>query len=176
MTTDDAGIYFAAVKISTLIGVGITAMNIVVAPQISQHYSAGKKSDLQGVITFSTRIIFALTLPAVLIVVFMGKWILSFFGPEFTSAYPALVVLAIGQMVNAFSGSVGYITTMTGHERISSAVLGVSLGINILLNYIFIQYFDIFGAALATATTTALWNVALIVFVRKKLKLKSTIF
>ena len=175
MTTDDAGIYFAAVKISTLIGVGITAMNIVVAPQISQYYSAGKKSDLQGVITFSTRIIFALTLPAVLIVVFMGEWILSFFGPAFTSAYPALVVLAIGQLVSAIAGNVGYITTMTGQERISSAILGVSVVLNLVLNYIFIQNFGIFGAALATTITTALWNVALVVFVRKVLKLKSTI-
>ena len=75
-----------------------------------------------------------------------------------------------------YPGAWDIITIMTGHEKVSSAGLGVSLVLNILLNYIFIQNFGIFGAALATASTTALWNILLIVFVRSKLKLKSTIF
>jgi O-antigen/teichoic acid export membrane protein len=118
---------------------------------------------------------------AVIIVLF-GKTILGLFGPGFIIAYVPLVILLTGQTINAMSGSVGFLMTMTGYEKQAAWIIGTGATANIALNAVLIPLFGILGAArilgaaIATASTTALWNVAMLIFVRKRLGIDPTIF
>nr|WP_277879386.1 polysaccharide biosynthesis C-terminal domain-containing protein [Coleofasciculus sp. FACHB-712] len=98
------------------------------------------------------------------------------FGSSFVEGLPALVILTVGQMVNALSGSVGFLMTMTGHQREAALIIGSSAILNVVLNAALIPYLGINGAALSTALTTALWNIIMLVYVNKQLKINSTIF
>lgn len=102
--------------------------------------------------------------------------LLSLFGSEFTVGYSALVILTVGQLVNALAGSVGFIMTMTGHQREAAWVTFGSTVLNISLNAILIPRFGIEGAATATAFTTALMNIVMFGYVQKRLQLNPTVF
>lgn len=64
--------------------------------------------------------------------------------------------------------------TMTGHQKEATRVIGGSAVLNILLNACLIPIWDIQGAAIATAVTTATWNVVLTFFVWQRLGLRAT--
>ena len=105
-----------------------------------------------------------------------GKPILGLFGEEFKNGYLSLLILIVGQLVNALSGSVGYIMVMTGKQKQASIVFAISAALNIIMNLIFIPIFGIAGAAAARAASLILWNVTLVFYIRNRLDLNSTIF
>lgn len=173
--TTKAGIYSVVTRASTLITFGLTAVNSIFAPMISELYVTGKFVELQKIVKLAARGIFAYSLTIGCLFVIFGNQILGVFGTSFQEGYYALIILTVGQLVNALAGSVGFLMTMTGHQKQASVVLMASALLNIILNAILIPSFGINGAAIATATTTALWNVVLLIYVRKYLKINPLI-
>ena len=95
-------------------------------------------------------------------------FLLSFFGTEFLIAKNTLLILLIGQIVNAMSGSVGFILQMTGREKVYQNILLLTLVINITLNIILIPKFGIEGAAIASAFSLLLWNLCSVFYIYRK--------
>ena len=131
--------------------------------------------ELQQIITLAARGAFVFTIIVGASIAFTGSYLLSFFGSEFSKGYPVLLILLAGQTINAFSGSVGLIMTLTGHHVKAARIFGLSAVLNILFNAILIPYFGIIGAAIATAVTTALWNIVMVYFVVSQLKINPTV-
>ena len=156
---EHVGIYNAAAKTAALVSFVLVAVNAVLAPMISSLYTQGRRLDLQRILYFSAHGIFWPSLLMGSGLVLFGKSILRFFGPEFVDAYPAMVILVLGQLVNASAGSVGYLMNLTGHQHQSARVYGWSALVNVALNAIGIPFLGVTGAAIATAVTMALWNV-----------------
>jgi len=176
LDTKQAGIYAVATRIAGLMAFGLSAVNAIAAPMISELYSTGRYQELQRMITLAARAIFAFTLIAGVILVFAGKYALSLFGLEFVVGYYSLLILLIGQTVNAVSGSVGFLMTMTGRHSQAAKILGVSALINIVLNAMLIWRFGMIGAAISTALTTALWNLSMLYYVWKRMQFNPTVF
>ena len=173
---DDAsvGIYAAAGRIVVLVTFALTAINTVLAPMIANLWRARELPKLQSLVLTGVRISFGIS-----IVLSAGLWIgaeavMSLFGTEFVAAVPALQILLIGHVVNAFVGSVGVIQMMTGHERAAALFMGIAVVVNILLNLLLIPQYGIIGAAISTACATTLWNICGAIFVRRKLGIRST--
>ncbi len=173
--TEQTGIYNAASKIAGLALFGITAANMIAAPLIAENYAKGDLHKLQEVVTSSARLIFASTVAISLFLIITGNYLLEIFGAEFKTAYAPMIILVFGQIINALTGSVGYLMTMTGHQRQAAIILSIGALLNIILNYILIPRFGLYGAAIATAVTTALWNITMFFFVKKKLNISSSI-
>lgn len=174
--TTDAGIYAAATRITTLISFGLLAVNSILAPMISHLYAQGRNEELQRLVTLAARGVLACALPVTVLITLEGKQILAFFGQAFSGAYTPLLILAVGQLVNVFSGSVGYMMTMTGYQMTAVYVFGLSTVLNILLNIILIPIFGMNGASLSTTLITSFWNIALLVFVCKHIAINPTVF
>ena len=104
------------------------------------------------------------------------KPLLAIFGPEFTEAHWALKILVIGQLVNALSGSVGNLLSMTGYQNQLMLVSGCTALINLVLNAIAIPLWGTVGAALTTALTLSIWNVWLAMIVIRNLEVNPTVF
>ena len=93
------------------------------------------------------------------------------FGPGYEAGVPAVRILLIGQMIIAAAGSQLHVMTMTGHER-SAAVLLVSSTIgNVALSAGLIGVFGLNGAAIGTAAALIVWNVAMALFLWRRLGL-----
>jgi len=173
--TTEAGIYAVAARLAQLIVFGLTAINTVAGPMISQLHSTGRNEELQRVATVTSRGILAYSLPVCLVMMVGGKFMLSLFGPSFVAGYPVLVILTLGQLVNALTGSVGLILTMTGNQLEALRILVGSAALNVLLNALLVSRWGIIGAAVATGTCIAFQNLAMAYFVWKRLGLKTTI-
>ena len=99
----------------------------------------------------------------------LAGFVLSMFGDSFTAASGALRILLLGQLVNAATGSVGSLLTMTGHERAAAVVLAVAAAAQIALGLVLIPRLGAEGAALANTASLVGWNAVMAVLVWKKL-------
>jgi O-antigen/teichoic acid export membrane protein len=169
MGATEAGLYNAAARTGGLIAFILTAFNAIAAPMISDYWSNQEFDKLESLITIVIQWSFW---PSLFLAVSMSVWsptILRLFGSEFETAWFVLVLVGVGQLVNATAGPVGYLMGLTGHERESAWVFGVSAVLNIVLNIVLIPVFGMAGGAIATMTTLILWNLWLIVLVRKRM-------
>jgi len=158
-TAEDVGIYRVVVQGGVLVVFGLQAVNLVVAPHFARLHSLGDKVTLQRLATLSARASLAIALPAVLAFVFYGEAILHWvFGSAFAAGHTALAIIALGQLVNAGIGPVGFLLNMTGHERDTARGVAIAAGCNVILNLILIPPLGMNGAALATALTLCIWN------------------
>ncbi|PWG61338.1 oligosaccharide flippase family protein [Spiribacter halobius] len=171
----DVGIYRVAVQTSGFVAFGLHAVNMIAAPQFARLHALGDRERLQAVVTTTARVILALTALVVACLVLFGRPVIGFaFGSDYAAAYLAIVILAIGQVCNAAFGSVVFLLNMSGCERVTLRVLACAVVLNIGLNLLLIPLFGLEGAALATATTLALWNFLLWRAVRRHLGIDST--
>jgi O-antigen/teichoic acid export membrane protein len=149
----------------------------VVAPQFSRLYAQSNMAHMQVIATQSARAVLLLAVPIALLLILAGGVLLGWiFGAEFISARAPLAILAVGQLVNAAFGSVGFLLNMTGHEAVNARILWQSALLNILLNVVLIPIFGMNGAAVATAMSLAFWNVSLYRQVKNRLGIISTAF
>jgi len=168
------GIYAVATKVAALIVFILTSVNATIAPTIAELYAKYNLKRLQSVITKSARIVFFLSLPIAVFLIFEGRLALWLFGKEFIAGSGALAILSVGQLINASAGSVGLILAMTGHERDIAVGVGISAVVNVILNAVLIPYFGVKGAAIATSTSMIMWNIVLGIYVHKRTKLDPT--
>jgi len=175
LDTDRAGVYAAASRLSLLVALGLFAVNTIAAPMIAELWAAEERRRLQRLLTISARALLIVTLPLALGLVLAGGFALRLFGEGFDQARGALQILIAGQLISAASGVVGSVMTMTGLERQAARIMGVIVVLNLLLNGVLIPQFGIAGAALATACSTAVWNLAMLITVWRRRRLNPSI-
>jgi len=163
------GLYQPAARGADLIALVLLAVNTAFAPTLARLFAENKLRQLEHTVARSTRMITLASLPIALGLIFFGELLLGLIGPEFVAARTALVILSVGQLINAATRTVGTLLNMTGHERDTALAVGISAALNVVLNLILIPRFGLEGAAAATALGTLSWNVLLSVFVYRRL-------
>jgi O-antigen/teichoic acid export membrane protein len=172
----EAGIYSAAVKISALIPFGLTIVDYVYTPRISSVFAKNDRALLQQYISHAAKIVLVVTVPLSLILVGAGKYLLMIFGSDFTASYLPLTILIAGQLINALTGMVGPLMTMTGNQNIFLMVYVVASVIDLLLNYLLVPRMGATGAAIASAVSVAVLNSIMYFIVWKRLKIRASFF
>ncbi len=172
----DAGIYSAASRLAMMILFALNAVNVISGPMISTLYTKKASQELQNLVIRIAWGVLAFALPVALTLIIGGAWILGVFGNEFVTAHTTLSILAMAQLVNAMAGPVGYLMTMTGHQRQAAWVLGGSVLLNITLNAAMIPAVGIVGAAVATALVTVTWNLSMVYLIRKNVGINMLAF
>ena len=163
----EVGLYNAATRLAMLTGFVLMAVNSVVAPRFAAAQTRGGGLELVQTARHAALLCTGATLPAVLIFAMFGETLLSLFGPEFVGAYLVLIILSLGQLVNAVTGPVGYLLNMTGHHRVEA---GISIGaaiLNLLLCVLCIPAYGLLGAAIASAAALTICNLVRLVAVRR---------
>ncbi|WP_456459943.1 flippase [Desulfurobacterium sp.] len=166
-TTRDVGIYNVVLKLSTVISIVLFSINSIAAPKFAEFWGRKDLKGLARVARQSARLIFWTSLPILVVFVFFSKQILLIFGKDFIVASSALVILSLGQFVNAIVGSVGYILMMTGKERTMQNIIFGGAFINVVLNACLIPHYGINGAAIASAISLAFINIVPLFLVKK---------
>lgn len=173
----EVGVYRVAVQIAATIIFSLAAVNAIQGPHIAHLYASGDMKRLQKMITKSSQAILVVAVPSVLAIVLLGPFFIRWiYGPHYEEAYVPLVILAVGQLVNAATGSVTSLLNMTGHERATTRVLLMAAGLNVALNLALTPVWGMRGAALATASTLIFWNLAMWRAVYKRLGIKASPF
>ncbi|MGM0516899.1 MAG: lipopolysaccharide biosynthesis protein [Pseudomonadota bacterium] len=175
--TVDVGVYRVAAQGALLVSLGLTALNMVVAPFAARLHVDAERHKLQKLVRRTAQAALAFAVPATLLFVVFGDWLLAtLFGDEFRGAYWPLVVLAVGQLVNAWFGPTGMLLNMTGFERAVTRAVAVAAGMNVVLNLLLIPPFGVIGAAIATSASLVFWNVWLWLVARWRLGVSCSAF
>ena len=140
---DDATVafYSLAVKLMTILSMVIVTVNITVATKIAEYFSIENKAELNKIVKNSARLIFILTLPAVVLIGVFSEYILSFFGKDYIAAKEALLILIVGQGICSAFGSASIYLNMTGRQHIFQVILVAAVLINFVLNRLLIPQF-----------------------------------
>lgn len=164
-----AGLFAAASRLTSLTAFALAAFGIISGPMIASAYHRSDFGELHQITKLTTRL--ALGFSALVGIVFMigGRFLLGLFGPEFTAAYPALLILLLGGLVNASTGVVAYLMTLTGRERPALAIFVAALGLSLVLNLLLIPRLGVVGAAIASTCALSFWNVAMVFYVRRSI-------
>jgi O-antigen/teichoic acid export membrane protein len=167
--TKAAGIYSLVFNMALVTALPRMAINTLFAPTISGLYARNDKVMLQalvatvGVWTLGAAGCIALALCV------LAETLLAWFGPGYEAGVPALRILLIGQVIVASGGSQLYVMTMTGHERSAATLLVSSTLANAVGSIMLIKWFGLTGAAVGTAVALVAWNVAMAVFLSRRL-------
>ncbi len=174
---ESVAIFEVALKASSLVSFNLDAINTAIAPYISSIFEKKDFKSLQYILKKSSRIIFITALPIFIVFFFGGEQLITIlFGSEFNSAYLPLVILCIGQLVNAIAGSVGVVLVMTGNQAYYTKIIFTSTLLYLALNIPLVLYFNVVGAAINMGLLIIFQNIFFVVYVKKKLKLNTTIF
>lgn len=170
ITKDTAllGIYGICLNLADIGRMGMQAMNVTIQPKLSQMFHSGRVHEMKNMTQKTSKTFALLNIPITLLLVFGGTFLLGIYGQEYKIGASSLAVLAIGQMINTFAGPTAQLLNVTGHHKYFMVIAFVGAMINIVLNIFFIPAYGIFGAAVASATSMASWNIIASIFIRKK--------
>jgi O-antigen/teichoic acid export membrane protein len=160
--------YSVAIKLMTILSMVIITVNITVSSKISECFFSKNKTDLVKTIQHASRLIFALTFPAVVIICIFPEFILGFFGKEYVAAKDALLILIVGQGICSTFGTAPVYLNMTGRQHIFQIILIVAVLINFILNRMLIPQYGMTGAATAFVVSSLFWNSIAAIVIYKK--------
>jgi O-antigen/teichoic acid export membrane protein len=168
-STDQVGIYGAASRVAMLVSFALATVNSALVPKLAELYSKGDMQRLARTARRSALFVTLLASPLFVAVIVGNHWVMGLFGSDFRQGGLVLAILALGQLINALTGSVNHILIVTGNEFVVRNVMVLAAAIMLLLCLLLAPLMGAVGVAIATATATAGLNLAAAYVVWKKL-------
>jgi len=165
----EAGIFAAALSLAMLTSLPRMAVGTVFTPNVSRLFARGEHVALQSLLAKSACLSLIGTIGVAVPLLLLAKPFLSWFGPEFVSGAQITAVLIVGQIASAASGPQQHIITMTGHEKVGAKLQMSCAVLNLVLGFLLVGAFGMFGVAIAMTASLIVWNVAMALFIHRNL-------
>lgn len=158
-TSGESGIFGAATRVAMLVTFFLATVNTILAPKFAELHAKGDIKTLGHLARRFAMYITLATSPLFLLLIIKGQWVMGMFGDDFLVGGGVLAILAVGQVINSITGSVGYLLMMTGHERDmrNSSIIGSV--IMLFLAFTLIPSMGMTGAAISSASAIAGMNI-----------------
>ena len=118
----EAGMYFAASRLSGLCYIPLGVIDQVVMPPAARFHNIGDHSSLLALAKLSTSLGFLAGIFIALCIAILREPLLGLFGKEFEAASNVLLILLVGQTVNTLFGPNAALMRMTGLEQLYSRI------------------------------------------------------
>ncbi len=175
-TPDRVAVYFAATKTLALVHFVYFAVRAAAGHRFSRLFHTGRQDELAKLMRDTVRWTFWPSAACGGVLLLIGYYLLMLFGHDYTAGYPMLAVLLAGILVRASVGPVSSLLIMSGYQKQIALVYGVSLAVNILLNFVLIPHYGAIGAAAATALAVVVETIALWLMAKQKMGLNTFIW
>jgi O-antigen/teichoic acid export membrane protein len=159
-STQQAGIYAAASRLSVLGASMLSAVGMAIAPQVSELATLGKMREAEKLFQVGTWWLMALTWPVYITLAIFAPFLLEVYGHRFAAGTAALMILCLAQLFNLGTGNVTIVLLMVGKSSWNMYNAAGSLAVNIALNIVLIPRLGITGAAIAWAASIVCNNLA----------------
>lgn len=171
--SQQVGIYAVVNRGSGLLGFVQLAFAAPLSAIFATLHAQGSRLELQNVVRRSCQASLICSLLLAVTLVLFSNWFLQLFGTEFLVGKTALIILVIAQLFNSLTGAVAMLLIMTGFDGKAALGVGISAGLNIILNAWLIPLYGIEGAAIATGISLVMWNILLVYFAQQCLGVRS---
>ncbi len=177
LDTRQVAYYSAASQLTVPLVLAASSVTFVAQPMIADIYARGDIVRLQSLIRAVTWASFGVAVPAALVLIVGGPWLLRIYGESYVAGHSVLVVLTLAQLVVGVVGALaGFLLTMTAHEREAAWIIGLSAVFNIVLALILTPRMGAVGTALATLVASVVRAASLSVYVRRTMGLRLPAF
>lgn len=161
-----AGVYAASEFITRVIGNARSIFDSVAAPMFSEAIHLGQKERLLANLQLMTRWVATAATPIAATVLALREELLSLYGRTFRDGATAMAILAMGHVVNATLGLVGYVLVVGGRSRLLLVNNVVAAAANVGLALVLIPRFGLVGAATAALAGVIVLSVSMLAEVR----------
>lgn len=144
------GIYAIFSQVSEKLWMLSTAVCSVALPRMTSMLSSDKKSATKFIMLISRIVLYATTILCLLLLALSDKVIYLFFGEEYIGYTDILYFLLPGIIVSSHSKVLASYFSGIGKPELNLYSSILSLLINLLLNFLLIPVYGIYGAAAAT--------------------------
>jgi O-antigen/teichoic acid export membrane protein len=161
-SSQDVAIYGAAARLMFIVSVPLFMVNAVIQPMVAEYYSQRRLDELQKLMRVAATVAAMPALAALACaIVFAAPGLRLLYGETYMAGAGVLVVLALGQMVNVWTGSCGIFLMMTGHERTLMTLTALTGLLTVALMAALVGPFGILGVAIGSALGVSLQNAVL---------------
>lgn len=158
-SAEAVAIYGIASRLSILGTYVLHSLNSVFAPMISGLSGSGQLKELEQLYKTATRWLVFLSMPIYLLMILLAQKFLYLYGEAFIVGAIPLMILCLGEIVNAGVGSAGYMVVMSGHPKIHLCNEIVTAVLTTVLSFIAIPKYGVLGAAIAVTIAVAFVNL-----------------
>ena len=156
----EGALYFAALRVVTLVSTPLILVNLVVPPFVAELYAAGQLERLQRVLRATATLAGIPGFAVLIVFVLFGAFVLQqVYTPAYREAAPVLAWLSLGYLVNVWTGSCGVTLAMTGHQSTLMSSTVVSGLLSVAGTFLVVQRFGITGVAVVVCAMVVLQNV-----------------
>ena len=160
--------YSVAIKIISIISVAINALSLSVATDIAYNFKNNNFSILKTILNKTAKIIFYFSFVLTILILMFSNSILNVFGKEYLISKEILIILLLGNLIMAISGNTYIYLLMTNKGKILGRLIFISVLINVILNFILIPKYCLYGAAISSVIALLFWNFMGSLYVYKK--------
>jgi len=157
MNNADVGVYRIALQFTMVATFTTYAIRHTLWPRVSRWGKSGETGLVEESLSRAISYSLILAVPVLTGGVLLGDKLLFFFyGAEFATGYPTLMILLAVQVVNVFQYFFTMYLDALDYPKESFKVTAVGVVANIVLNIVLIPVMGISGAAIATLVTMTL--------------------
>jgi len=167
-TVAETGHYYASNRLAAGLTLIVFSVNNVLAPKLASSFARADMTSFSAYVRHGVLVGFIPTLILAIAMYVFSSELLNLFGTDFHQAKLMFAILLLGNLFNAIAGPAGWVLNMGGFEKDFQTIILTAATLNIILNFVLISNYGAIGAAIATMTTTVIWNIhsALIAYKR----------
>jgi O-antigen/teichoic acid export membrane protein len=163
----DVATYGLIVRFMTLSFAAVLTVTAIFGPFVTQYVERGDREGLQRILRTATRWSMVIACPVIMCTVVFGPRILDLLRQDGAAARAPIAILAVAFLVDAFTGPVGNVLTMSGRSSLNLTNNAVALTANVALDLLLVPRFGLVGAAAGWATVIVCVNAARVLQVRR---------
>lgn len=154
MTTAEVGVYSIATKLISIVEIAISPIRESVYPKLIQLYSMNKTQYQKRYIQITSMLTWTYIIGVSLSLLVL-PFAVTFLSPEYAEAYPIYKIYVLSAFFTYNAGLRAGHLTLINKGKILTYTQAFSVVMNVILNYILINAFGLYGAAIATVVTQA---------------------
>ncbi|MFP6848746.1 MAG: polysaccharide biosynthesis C-terminal domain-containing protein [Pseudomonas sp.] len=159
--------YHVAQRLAILISFVLIVVNSISAPVYARAFDRQDLPAVVDVYRYSSMLALGVAVLPLAVYLLFPQFLLSLFGEVYRSAYLLLIILALGQLVNVATGSVGYLLMLSGNARYYRRASVIAALFALFFTWPLLHFFDALGAALATSLGVSIKNILAAFYVRR---------
>ncbi len=158
---NEVGIYKVGLSLSWLFSLPRSIFTIAWAPHIASEYHKSKIRFKILVNRMSKLVFFSSIILFLMVIFFSQKFIFLAYGGSYSDSSIILLILSSGHFLNISLGMGDVVLNMSGHDKDVAKSSFLAVSINLILAFILIPKFGIYGAAISTSVSMGVWNIFL---------------
>lgn len=166
----EVGVYGAIKRLAILVSTSLMIANSVVPPLIAEMNANKEHEKLERALRATATIAALPAFIALALFILVAEPVLRIiYGDYYTAGASILIALSVGQLVNVWSGSCGYVLMMTGHQVVMMKISVFCGMIAVALAFYLVPGFGGLGAAISASVALIVQNLLMLFAVRQRL-------